>query len=71
MMSIKQTIRKMSKKDLLYFITKLRTERQNTRYVSQKVFWRGHIRDLRAELIHRKKLGLIKKSAGAAIKRRR
>jgi len=66
-------IRKMSHKDLLHNVNKIRHEKERpetygrhgtTRWVTSSEFWAGHHGEMKRELARRQKAGLIKKAAG-------
>jgi len=72
-MTIKQLIKQMDNKNLLYTLRKIKKEKANpqtygkygtSNWVTQSEFWSGHIGNLKAELKRRQKLGKISKRAG-------
>ena len=73
-------IRRMSNKDLKYTLNKMRKEKEDprkygkygsSRFVTQNEFWTGYHGTLRKELVRRKKLGLIRRTAGNSRTRNR
>ena len=72
-MSVKQVIKRMTNKQLIDTLNKIRMEQIHKRrygnygtgrYVPSSEFWRGHISDLKKELALRKRKGLVSKLAG-------
>jgi len=72
-MSEKELIRRMSNKELIETINKIRKEKANpeiygkygsSKWVTSSEFWTGHHGDLKAELKRRQTIGKIKKTAG-------
>jgi hypothetical protein len=72
-LSEKTLIKRMSNKDLVRTVNKIKKEKQNpsvygkhgtTRWVTSSEFWGGHHQDLKNELKQRQNLGKISKGAG-------
>lgn len=69
----KMLIKRMSNKDLLRVINKIKYEKahpeiygnqETSRYVPERIFWKGYHGILKSELARRKKAGTISKLAG-------
>jgi hypothetical protein len=79
-LSNKAVIKRMSNKDLIALVNKIRQEKANpkvygkygtSKFVTASEFWYGHHGDILEELRRRKKQGRISKLAGLMRKKKR